>query len=115
MRGGSIEQSSALKLIRATESDGWNILHWEVSYTYMVRCAENVQEILAIDPGLVRTLTVQRQTPLWLAVKNGRDNNLIEDLFYRFPHAVHMADASGRTPYDIAVQCNNDFAVNLFS
>jgi len=32
--------------------------------------AKNVVKILAIDPGLVRTLTVQLQTPLWLAVDN---------------------------------------------
>jgi len=99
--------------VRAAESGGWNILHREVSSRYLI--AENVQEILAIDPGLVRTLTTSLQTPLWLAVKTGRHNEVIEDLFHRFPHAVHMADASGRTPYDIAVQNNNSFAVDLFS
>jgi len=99
--------------VRAPGYEGWNILHREVSSRYMV--AENVQEILAIDPDLVRTLTPARQTPLLLAVENGCDNDLIKDLFHRFPHAVHMSDACGRTPYDIAVLTKNDFAVNLFS
>jgi len=75
---------------------------------------KNVEKLLAIDPGLVRTLTTSLQTPLWLAVDQGRDNGLIEYLFHRFPHAVHMTDASGRTPYDIAVLRNNRFVVNLF-
>lgn len=41
--------------VRAAGYDGWNILHREVSDSYVVRRAEKVQEILAIDPDLVRT------------------------------------------------------------
>jgi len=102
--------------IRAAQSTDRNVLHYEVSCASRYHGhAETVEKILAIDPGLVRTLTTSRQTPLWLAVDHGCDNELIENLFHRFPHAVHMADESGRTPYDIAVEHNNDFAVNLFS
>jgi len=66
--------------IRAADSD-WNVLHYEVSCGSRYHGhAENVEKILAIDPGLVRTLTVELQTPLWLAVNNGY-NELIENLF----------------------------------
>jgi len=102
--------------LRAADFSDWNVLHYEVSCDSKDHGhTEHVEKILAIDPGLVRTLTTSLQTPLWLAVAAGCDNELIENLFRRFPHAVHMADESGRTPYDIAVQRNNDFAVNLFS
>jgi len=74
--------------IRAPESSDWNVLHYEVSCASRSHGhAENVEKILAIDPGLVRTLTISLQTPLWLAAHIG-NNEMIENLFQRFPHAV---------------------------
>jgi len=101
--------------VRAAESEGCNVLHYEVSCTMSSfhSHAEHVEALLAIDPGLVRTLTTSLQTPLWLAVDQGRDNEVIEDLFHRFPHAWQMQVGGLLTMY--AVQSGDNFAVNLFS
>jgi len=50
--------------IRASASSDWHVLHYCAS-RYDGH-AETVEKILAIDPGLVRTLTAELQTPLWL-------------------------------------------------
>jgi len=72
-----------------------------------------VEKLLELDPSLVCNLTRRLQTPLWLAVEKG-SNTLIKRLFDMFPQALHMADETGMTPYDIAARNENYFAVDLF-
>jgi len=98
--------------IRAADRSNWNVLHYCVSSSH--GHAEIVEKILAIDPSLIRTRNSSRQTPLWLAVDKGCDNELIENLFHRFPLAMHMTDGSGRAAHDMAVEHNNDFAMKFF-
>jgi len=74
---------------------------------------EHVEQLLAIDPSLIRSLTYELQSPLWLAVEK-EHNVLIENLFLRFPQAVRMADDKGVTPFHLAVQLRNEDAVRLF-
>jgi len=93
-------------------TDHWdrNVLHFMVCHGH----GELVARILTMQPSLVRTRTDRLQTPLWLAVDK-EYNVLIEELFVRFPQAVHMADEAGVTPYHRAVQLKNTFAIELFS
>jgi len=99
------------KNLNALRYDSENILHCAVKEGR----EDYVDQLLAMEPDLIRSLTDRGDTPLHLAMSLDADEHkqLIEKLLTLYPQAVRVTNKSGQTPFHIAVKKQKDSLIDL--
>lgn len=92
------------------DSRGWNALH-----VAALNGQESIVDmLLASNPQLIHALTDRGETVLHLASESrSRNQQFYANLLMLNPDALRAVDSNSSIPFNIAVECENDCAIEL--